>query len=181
MWSKAGPKIEAAADDYRVQLMQRDETPRAAQVNKELRKLSGSLRKVLDTSEDLDDLTIDTVQIWANRLSKGTTLDDVMAWRGELLLLALWLEEAADENSKPGRPRDEERRRFVYCLAEIWEEVHGEWPKRRHDDVTGRDIGPFYDFVGACDAPFDPTGQGLEGQIKAVIALGKNRPQSAHD
>ena len=171
MWSKAGPKIQAAADNYRVERMLRKEMPKAAQVNKELRRLSKSIRRVLEASEDLDDLTLDTVQIWANRLFKGTTPSDVMSWRNALSLLAYWLEDAADENSKPGPPRDEARRRFVYSLAEIWEEVNGEWPKKSWDS------GPFYDFVKACDAPFNPAGQGLEGQIKAVISRGKNQPQ----
>lgn len=183
IWSKKGPEIQAAAEDYRVELLLRKEMPKAAQVNEELRNLSKSIRKVLDASEDLDELTLDAIQIWANGLSGGTTLNDVMVWRGELLLLALELEETADENSKSGQPRKEARRRFVKLLAEIWEEVHGEWPKRHHGfdtyNAAHEERGQFLEFVRACIAPVKSSSlRGVEGDVRYVTSLGKNRNQN---
>ena len=181
MWSMKGPEIEAAADNYRVQRLLRDETLSAKQANQQARKLAKSICQLLEDSKDLDDLALETIQVWASLQFEGAGLGEVTAVMRKLGPLAPRLERAADENSKAGAPRDEARRRFVYRLAEIWEEVHGEWPRRRHDDQKGRDVGPFYDFVEACDAPFNPAGRGLEDKIRAVIALGKNRHQKPSD
>jgi hypothetical protein len=64
------------------------------------------------------------------------------------------------------------RHHFIRALADIYYDVRGVEPKRRHDPVHVRDYGPFPDFVRAALKPLDPGAlKGVEHEVRAVLAV----------
>jgi hypothetical protein len=82
---------------------------------------------------------------------------------------------AADKPAKRGQPAKKARRWFVQQLAQIWARAHdAKWPARSHDWRTGKDYGPFHDFVRASLAPLGGQQEGLDDVIRAVCDMGNN-------
>lgn len=58
---------------------------------------------------------------------------------------------------------------FVHQLASIWRKAHGEWPTQKFDRKKKKWAGPFHDFARLCCKPFNPSGTGLEEEIKETF------------
>ena len=89
---------------------------------------------------------------------------------------------AKDGIPKPerGRPKNQAGRIFVWQLADLWIEATGELPRRRHNPSANppHDYGPFNDFVHKAARLGNPSGSGIDDQIRqVVIDMGKNRRQ----
>ena len=89
--------------------------------------------------------------------------------RSELVALEAMVE--ADQRKGPGRPRDPGKkalRDLIRRLADIWRTGRKSARiKRRFNDLTGRDEGPFYRFLRLC---LDPAGlEPTDHDIRVVI------------
>jgi len=170
------PWITQAARYYRGRADSERARPTSSAVRAEIEALD---RSIADFTARVDELSEPTVQALNDR---GMELD------GKIVMPALreavralqgvqsTIGAAADTPAAKGRPVTDARRWFVLNLAEIWSDCHDKkWPTRRHSYKRLGERGQFHRFVEACLMPIDSKCEGLDDDIRAAIAMGKNR------
>jgi hypothetical protein len=80
--------------------------------------------------------------------------------------------DAFDSALRPkGRPKDIVSPKLILMLANVYRDIKGEWPKRKHNPVSGNDYGDFRNFVIATVSPIDPkrASHGVDDLIRDVL------------
>jgi len=86
--------------------------------------------------------------------------------------LLLGLGELRDEAlayTAAGRPLDENLGAYVEGLAHIWEDTHGDWPRRAYDPYLGEESGRFRRFVDRCVQLILPGRRVSDSLIRRVL------------
>ena len=141
-----------------------DEEWKAALPNRSARR--EALKKVATAARTLKVALEDHTIVYLDEVDKLPVSDT--AFLDELSQAA---ERAADRIPVAGADPRKARITFLHHLADIYLDVTGQEPTRRHNYNSARDYGPFLDFAKSAITPFYPEAlKGLEHDVHKVVA-----------
>ena len=141
-----------------------DEDWEAALPNRSTRR--EALKNVATAARTLKEALEDRAIVFLDEVDKLPVSDTVF-----LDELSQAAERATERIPLAGADPKDARITFLRCLADIYEDVTGQEPTRRHDYTSGLDYGPFLDFAKSAITPFYPEAlKGLEHDVHKVVA-----------